>query len=53
LPYAVQIASKGWQAAMRDNKEIELGANVIAGEVTYRAVADAFDLPYTPISNFL
>jgi alanine dehydrogenase len=53
LPYAVQIANKGWQAAMRDNKEIELGANVIAGKVTYQAVSDAFDLPHTPISSFL
>jgi alanine dehydrogenase len=53
LPYALEIANKGWQAAMRENKEIELGANVIAGEVTYQAVADAFDLSYTPIDKFI
>jgi alanine dehydrogenase len=29
LPYAVQIANKGWQGAMRENPEIKLGANVI------------------------
>lgn len=53
LPYALQIANKGWQKAMQENKEIELGANVIKGKVTYKAVAEAFDIAYTPISEFL
>ncbi|MCG8641669.1 MAG: alanine dehydrogenase [Desulfobacterales bacterium] len=53
LPYAVQIANKGWKKAMQDNKEIKLGANVIQGHVTYQAVADAFDLDYTPVERFL
>jgi alanine dehydrogenase len=38
---------------MQDNKEIKLGANVIRGNVTYKAVAEAFNLDYTPIENFL
>lgn len=29
LPYAIEIADKGWKKAMQDNKEIKLGANVI------------------------
>lgn len=53
LPYAVQIANKGWKKAMQDNKEIKLGANVIKGHVTYQAVAEAFDLDYTPVERFL
>jgi alanine dehydrogenase len=53
LPYALQIANKGWQQAMCDNEEIELGANVVKGKVTYRAVAEAFNLPYTPIDELL
>jgi alanine dehydrogenase len=53
LPYAVEIANKGWQASMRENKEIELGANIIAGEVTYKAIAQAFDLPHRPIDQLL
>lgn len=53
LPYAVQIANKGWQRAMKDNKEIRLGANVINGKVTYKGVADAFDLDYTDIDKLL
>ncbi len=38
---------------MQDNEEIKLGANVIKGQVTYKAVAEAFDLDYTPIEEFL
>jgi len=53
LPYALQIANKGWKKAMQDNKEIKLGANVINGKVVYKAVADAFGLDYTPVEEFL
>ena len=53
LPYAIEIANKGWKKAMQENKEIKLGANVVQGEITYKAVAEAFDLPYTPIDKFL
>jgi len=53
LPYAVEIANKGWKAAMKGNNEIKLGANVINGKITYKAVADAFDLGYTPIDELL
>ena len=31
LPYAVEIANKGWQKAMQENPEIKLGANVVQG----------------------
>ncbi|MGD9007168.1 MAG: alanine dehydrogenase [Desulfobacteraceae bacterium] len=53
LPYAVEIANKGWKKAMQESREIKLGANVINGKVTYQAVAEAFDLGYTPIDNLL
>ncbi len=53
LPYALEIANKGWKKAMQENKEIKLGANVIKGQVTYKAVAEAFDLDYTPVEEFL
>ena len=44
LPYAVEIAEKGWKKAMQDNQEIKKGANVIRGKVTFKGVADAFGL---------
>ena len=53
LPYAVQIANKGWQQAMQENEEIRYGANVIRGDVTYKGVAEAFELPYVPIDSIL
>jgi len=53
LPYALEIANKGWKRAMQENNEIKLGANVISGHVTYRAVADAFGLDYTSIDEML
>ena len=53
LPYALDIANKGWKKAMQDSKEIKLGANVIKGQVVYEAVAEAFGLDYTPVEEFL
>ena len=53
LPYAVQIANKGWKQAMADNKEIKLGANVVQGKVTYEGVAQAFDLPCVEVDELL
>lgn len=53
LPYALQLANKGWKQACLDNKELELGLNVIDGKVVYKAVSEAFDMPYTPVKQFL
>ena len=53
LPYALEIANKGWRNAMKENTEIALGANIINGKITYKGVADAFNLKYTPIDNLI
>lgn len=53
LPYAVEIADKGWRRAMRENREILRGGNVIDGKITYEAVAQAFDMEHTPIEQIL
>ena len=53
LPYAIQLANKGWKKACRENKELELGLNVVEGKVWYKGVSDAFDLDYTPVSEIL
>jgi alanine dehydrogenase len=53
LPYAVTLADKGWKKAMQDSREIALGANVIDGEITYKGVAEAFDMPYAGVEKFL
>jgi alanine dehydrogenase len=53
LPYAVEIANKGWKKAMQENPEIRRGANVVEGKVTYKGVAKAFGLKYEPINKLL
>lgn len=53
LPYAVEIANKGWKKAMKENPEIEKGANVIKGAITFKGVAEAFGLEFTPIEKLL
>ena len=53
LPYAVEIANKGWKRAMKENPEIKKGANVIKGQVTFQGVADAFGLKFADIEKFL
>jgi alanine dehydrogenase len=49
----VQIANKGWTKSSIDNEEIALGLNIVDGKVTYKAVAEAFDLDYTPVAEVL
>jgi alanine dehydrogenase len=53
LPYAVEIANKGWKRAMKENPEIKFGANVVKGKVTCKPVADAFGLEYVSIDRLL
>ena len=53
LPYALEIANKGWKRAMQENKEIKLGANIVNGSVTYKGVAEAFGLEYVSIDSLL
>lgn len=57
LPYAVQIADMIDQnghlqmKTMLGNSELSKGVNIINGQVTYKGVADAFDLPYVALEK--
>jgi alanine dehydrogenase len=53
LPYAIQLANKGWKKACRDNNELKLGLNVVKGEVVYKGVSDAWGLNYTDVQQVL
>ena len=53
LPYAVQLANKGWESACKDNEDLKKGLNVVKGDIVYKAVADAFGLPYTDIAKYI
>ncbi len=50
LPYAIQLAEKGWRQACKDNKSLAEGLNVVNGKIVYKAVAEAFDMEYTPLA---
>lgn len=49
LPYVIELADKGLEAAIAADKSLARGVNIYQGQVTYQAVAEAFDLPYTPL----
>lgn len=53
LPYALQLAGKGWQRACKDNAELRKGLNVVGGQVVYRGVSEAFGLPLAELSEVL
>jgi alanine dehydrogenase len=53
LPYAIKLASQGWKKAAQESLELRSGLNMIQGKIVYKAVADAFGLPYTDVKTFL
>jgi alanine dehydrogenase len=53
LPYALQLANKGWQSASRDNIALKMGLNIIKGHVVYKGVADTFGLKHVDVNKFL
>ncbi|MEI2775558.1 MAG: alanine dehydrogenase [Tetrasphaera sp.] len=53
LPYAVRLADRGWQEALRADAALALGLNTHAGEVTCPGVAEAFGLPCTQLATAL
>ena len=46
LPYAVQLANKGWQKACAENEELKKGLNIADGKILYKGVAEAWNLPF-------
>ena len=53
IGYAVKLADLGALEAVRRDKALALGVNTFAGHCTYRAVAEAHDLEYTPLEKAL
>ena len=53
LPYALELANKGWKKAVTDQPELRKGLNIIHGHIVYEAVSDTFGLPYVPVESFL
>ncbi len=53
LPYAVEIANRGWRAALRRDPAFALGLNTYEGLVTCPPVAEAHDLPVADLAEVL
>jgi alanine dehydrogenase len=53
VPYAVQIANKGFRQACLDNPALSKGINTLNGFVTYKAVAEAQHLQYATVAGLL
>lgn len=53
LPYAVELANKGWHKACVENEELKLGLNMITGEIVYKGVADAFKYKFKDVNSML
>ena len=53
LPFILDIANKGADQAMRDDLHLMNGLNVMAGQVTCEAVAEAQGLTYVPPKSLL
>lgn len=51
LPYIQTIAGKGYQAAIQEDPALAKGVNVLNGKVTFKEVAQALGLEYTPLSE--
>lgn len=51
LPYALEIANKGYLRAIQENQALAAGVNVIGGKITCRGVADALGLPFHTLKS--
>ncbi len=51
LPYAVSLANKGWKQALQDDEELKKGLNIAHGDIVYKDVANAFDMPSTEVDG--
>ena len=53
LPLLVKIADQGYKKTLKENKNFQAGLNIYKGKVTFKGVALAFNLDYTPAETAL
>ena len=53
LSYLVELADKGYEKALKEDKNFLAGLNIYKGQVTYEAVADVFGYKYISPSEAL
>ena len=53
LPYALELADRGWRDALKSDKALALGLNTYDGQVTYGPVAEAHGMPSVTLDEVL
>ena len=53
LPYALDLANKGFERAIKDDPGLREGVNTYAGKLTYEAVATSQNLEYTSLDSLI
>lgn len=53
LPYGLMIANLGLEAAAKKSVALARGINTYANKLTYKGVAEAFGMQYTPVSEII
>jgi alanine dehydrogenase len=53
LPYAVELANRGWRDALKADKALALGLNTHDGQVTYEPVAQAHGMQSVSLAEVL
>lgn len=48
LPYALRLADMGWRQACKADPGLAEGVNIVDGKITFKGVAEAWNMPYTP-----
>jgi alanine dehydrogenase len=53
LPYALDLANKGFERAIAEDEGLKEGVNTYAGKLTYKAVATSQNLEYIPLDSLV
>ena len=53
LPYALAIANKGWKQAVKEDKDLMKGVNIVEGTIVYEDVAEAFGMDWSTVESIL
>lgn len=53
LPFALSLANNGYKKALQMDPHLLNGLNVCRGKITYKAVADALQLPYVSAQEMI
>jgi alanine dehydrogenase len=53
LPYALDLANKGFERAIEEDEGLREGVNTYAGKLTYEAVATSQNIEYTPLDSLI